>query len=283
MKRLFAIVISLSLVITLIGCGAKTRKDDFFSKEELARLYVNDLPEINYSSSYLKNYVDSLEGYFNVSKVDFINYTEAVLDYFKNTDYTYGGIVPGTTVSLAGAFPISDYMMYDQACLYEKEHNFFIFIYRPSGIDKEYKIQLEFGSFTEKGNHYNTKINICRSSIGSYIQKEDYLEIELTKEYIEEKELLNIHHKEYTFDAGINEFLYISLDIEAIIGKIEIDVETMYHGNRTRCDLTCYPCYPYSEQLYYFYDVIRPYEEGDLQILDYTIKSGVVVIKKILS
>ena len=280
MKRIIEFLIIIASVMVLVGCGAKTRKDDFFSKEELKNLYLEDLPKINFSKSFLKIYVGTLEGYFNVKKDDFTSYTEEVLDYFKDTDYTYGGVIPGTTVSLAGAFPRRDWMMYDHACLYENEHNLFTFIYRPSGNDNDYRILLEYGSFTEKGNSYNTKISIRSFSTGTYVSKDNYLEIELTKEYLEENKLLNIYHKEYAFDNGINEFLYISLDIVPIIGMVDIEVETMYRGNKEKVNLTIDPYYPDSSQSNHYYDIIKPYTEGDLQILDYIIKNGVIVVEK---
>lgn len=280
MKRILEFLIIITFVMVLVGCGAKTRKDDFFSKEELKNLYLEDLPKINYSTSVLKIYVGTLEGYFNVKKEDFTSYTEEVLDYFKDTDYTYGGVIPGTTVSLAGAFPRSDWMMYNHACLYEKEHNLFIFIYRPSGNDNDYRILFEYGSFTEKGNSYNTKISIRSFSAGTYVSKDNYLEIELTKDYLEENKLLNIYHKEYTFDNGIKEFLYISLDIVPIIGMVDIEVETMYRGNKEKVNLTIDPYYPNSSQSNHYYDIIKPYTERDLQILDYIIKNGVIVVEK---
>ena len=280
MKRILEFSIIIAFVIVLVGCGVKTRKDDFFSKEELKNLYLEDLPKINFSTSFLKIYVGTLEGYFNVKKDDFTSYTEEVLDYFKDTDYTYGGVIPGTTVSLAGAFPRSDWMMYDHACLYEKGHNLFTFIYKPSGNDNDYRILLEYGSFIEKGNSYNTKISIRSFSAGTYVSKDNYLEIELTKEYLEDNKLLNIYHKEYTFDNGINEFLYISLDIVPIIGMVDIEVETMYRGNKEKINLTIDPYYPNSSQSNHYYDIIKPYTEGDLQIIDYIIKNGVVVVEK---
>ena len=73
MKRILEFLIIIAFVTALVGCGAKTRKDDFFSKEELKNLYLEDLPKINYSTSFLKIYVGTLEGYFNVKKVFFEN------------------------------------------------------------------------------------------------------------------------------------------------------------------------------------------------------------------
>ena len=85
---------------------------------------------------------------------------------------------------------------------------------------------------------------------------------------------------EYAFDNGINEFLYISLDIVPIIGMVDIEVEMMYRGNKEKANLTIDPYYPNSSQPKHYYNIIKPYTEGDLQILDYIIKKGVIVVEK---
>lgn len=257
------------------------RKDDFFSSKELDSLYLNDLPKIKYSSSLLKTYVGSMEGYFTVKKDDFVSYSEEVLSYFKNSDCIYGGIIPGTKNSLAGAFPSYNWTTYDHACLYANDNDSYLYIYKPSGEDNEYCISIEYGSFKQKDDYYSVYIKIKSTTIArEYISKDKYLELELTKEYIEENSLINVNYNKYTLDDRDYEFLSISFDIDIVTGKIDIDVNTMYHGNKEKTKLKCYP-FDASLMTYlsHYYNVIKPYSDGDLQITDYVINEGIIVIE----
>ena len=279
MRKIAILILTIFLSIVLSSCGGKTRKDDFFSSKELDSLYLNDLPKIKYSSSLLKTYEGSMEGYFTVKKDDFVNYSEEVLSYFKNSDCIYGGIIPGTRSSLAGAFPCFNWTTYDHACLYANDNDSYLFIYKPNGEDNEYCISIEYGSFKQKDDYYSVCIKIKSTTIArEYISKDKYLELELTKEYIEENSLINVNYKKYTYSD--HESLYISFDIGIVTGKIDIDVNTMYHGNKEKIKLKCYPFYAsLITNLLHYYDIIKPYSDGDLQIIDYVINEGIIVIE----
>ena len=279
MRKIAILMLTIFLSIVLSSCGGKTRKDDFFSSKELDSLYLNDLPKIKYSSSLLKTYEGSMEGYFTVKKDDFVNYSEEVLSYFKNSDCIYGGIIPGTRSSLAGAFPCFNWTTYDHACLYANDNDSYLFIYKPNGEDNEYCISIEYGSFKQKDDYYSVCIKIKSTTIArEYISKDKYLELELTKEYIEENSLINVNYKKYTYSD--HESLYISFDIGIVTGKIDIDVNTMYHGNKEKIKLKCYPFYAsLITNLLHYYDIIKPYSDGDLQIIDYVINEGIIVIE----
>lgn len=279
MRKIAILMLTIFLSIVLSSCGGKTRKDDFFSSKELDSLYLNDLPKIKYSSSLLKTYEGSMEGYFTVKKDDFVSYSEEVLSYFKNSDCIYGGIIPGTRSSLAGAFPCFNWTTYDHACLYANDNDSYLFIYKPNGEDNEYCISIEYGSFKQKDDYYSVCIKIKSTTIArEYISKDKYLELELTKEYIEENSLINVNYKKYTYSD--HESLYISFDIGIVTGKIDIDVNTMYHGNKEKIKLKCYPFYAsLITNLLHYYDIIKPYSDGDLQIIDYVINEGIIVIE----
>jgi len=281
MRKIAILMLTIFLLIVLSSCGGKTRKDDFFSSKELDSLYLNDLPKIKYSSSLLKTYVGSMEGYFTVKKDDFVSYSEEVLSYFKNSDCIYGGIIPGTRSSLIGAFPNFNWTTYNHACLYANDNDSYLYIYKPSDEDNEYCIRIEYGSFKQKDDYYSVYIKIKSTTIArEYISKDKYLELELTKEYIEENSLLNVNYKKYTFDDGDDEFLSISFDIDIVTGKIDIDVNTMYHSNKEKNKLECYPSYgSLITDLSHYYDIIKPYSDGDLQIIDYVINEGIIVIE----
>ena len=282
MKKASIVALVILLLIGMVACGGKTRKDDFFSSEELDSLHLAGLPEINYQSSLLKTYVGSMEGYFAVQRDGFVSYSEEVLAYFKNSNLIYGGIIPGTKNSLAGAFPSYNWTTYDHACLYEKDKDSYLYFYKTDGENSEYCISIEYGLFTQKNNNYNVYISIKSTTMArSYIYKDNYLEIELTKEYIEENNLLNIYYKKNTFDDGDHEFLYISLDLDIVNGKIDIDVNTMYHGNKEKAKLKCYQLdASLIADLSHYYNVIKPYSDGDLQITDYIINEGIILIEK---
>ena len=101
MKKTSAILLSLTSLLLLTGCSCKaglyglimTRKNSFFTDKELNKVHLNGLPKLEYNDSYLEVNGTKLTGYFNVGDGVLERYGEEILNYYKNSELTYGAIM----------------------------------------------------------------------------------------------------------------------------------------------------------------------------------------------
>ena len=278
MKKYFVILLFIMLCLLSACVRVKAKKNVFFTNEELKMFGVSEFPQMDFYNSYIKVYTNLLDGYFNINETKFDEYASDIFSYFKNSDYKYGGILTNTIQSFILAYASYDWYTFSHLELYKDGENSYSFLYEVNN-NLIYHIRYEIVSFEIKKNTYNVHFKISKDSrVREYRTIEDYQEIEINKEYIEDNNLLKIDHHIYYLLEGQPEYLSIYLDINPAMGKFKIDGDATLSGHKKTFNIL-YDSQNHICDLTYYFDLVEPYSDGDLVIDYYMVGDGIILIQ----
>lgn len=216
MKRTNIILLSALSTLLLTSCNFSlfkwSNKNAFYSASQLNDVGLKGLPVIEYQSSYVEKSGNTLKGYFEIEDEYIHAYAKNVLNYFKNSDITYGinlGKFNAIFNTVSEIMPKVDHLDF-----YKWSMTTYDFYYVKG--DNTYRLNWMISHNENSGKTYNALLRIKPLADDLSKWKDDYKEIILTNENI----------KDY---VGVNSYIAKSNNNERYIG-LELTLPDYYNG-----------------------------------------------------